>query len=69
MTQEQAKDPTAGGDKDNLVHSCMGHGGSTQGDPTLQGTITEGSYKQEGTWPHAIGARDEMIKVIPKLMT
>jgi hypothetical protein len=70
VTQEQAKDTTAGGNKDDLVHFCMGHGGSTQGDPTLWGTITGGSYyNQEGTRPHAIGTQDGMINVIPKLRT
>jgi hypothetical protein len=69
VTLEQARDTTAGGDKENLVHSCTGRGGSTQGDPTLQDTITGGSYHQEGIWPPTVGAQDEVINITPKSRT
>jgi hypothetical protein len=69
MTQKQARDTMAGGDRGNLVRSCTGSGGSTQGGRTLRGTITGGSYNPGGTWPPTIGTQNGMINITQKSRT
>jgi hypothetical protein len=63
VTQEQARNTTAGEDRGNLVCSLTGSGGSPQGGPTVRGTIRGGSFNPGGTWPPMIGAQDGMINV------
>jgi hypothetical protein len=48
VTQEQARDTTAGGDKDNLVHCRMGHGGQHPGGPYLAGYYLRGQLQPGG---------------------